>query len=109
MNVRREGDSFVVEEDGELLGSLRRDTDGVVLELKEPARESRSPCSAPQQPTTSKRFRSSSIVRRRPSTDGRPGRRGQARRAARAAGADLPRDGRLAGAERLDCRLRRGR
>ena len=24
MNVRREGDSFVVEEDGELLGSLRR-------------------------------------------------------------------------------------
>ena len=36
MNVRREGDSFVVEEDGELLGSLRRDTDGVVLELKEP-------------------------------------------------------------------------
>ena len=38
MNVRREGDSFVVEEDGQLLGSLRRDTDGVVLELKE-ARE----------------------------------------------------------------------
>ena len=36
MNVRREGDSFVVEEDGKLLGSLRRDTDGVVLELKEP-------------------------------------------------------------------------
>jgi hypothetical protein len=36
MNVRREGDSFVVEEDGELLGSLRSDTDGVVLELKEP-------------------------------------------------------------------------
>ena len=35
MNVR-EGDSFVVEEDGQLLGSLRRDTDGVVLELKEP-------------------------------------------------------------------------
>ena len=36
MNVRREGDSFVAEEDGQLLGSLRRDTDGVVLELKEP-------------------------------------------------------------------------
>jgi hypothetical protein len=36
MNVRREGDSFVVEEDGELLGSLRRDSGGVVLELKEP-------------------------------------------------------------------------
>ncbi len=36
MNVRREGDSFVAEEDGKLLGSLRRDTDGVVLELKEP-------------------------------------------------------------------------
>jgi hypothetical protein len=36
LNVRREGDSFVVEEDGELLGSLRRDTDAVVLELKEP-------------------------------------------------------------------------
>jgi hypothetical protein len=36
MNVRREGDSFVVEEDGKLLGSLRRDTDAVVLELKEP-------------------------------------------------------------------------
>ena len=36
MNVRREGDSFVVEEDGQRLGSLRRDTDRVVLELKEP-------------------------------------------------------------------------
>jgi hypothetical protein len=36
MNVRREGDSFLVEEDGELVGSLRRDTNGVVLELKEP-------------------------------------------------------------------------
>jgi hypothetical protein len=36
MNVRREGDSFVAEEEGKLLGSLRRDTDGVVLELKEP-------------------------------------------------------------------------
>jgi hypothetical protein len=36
MNVRREGDSFVVEEDGELLGSLRRDTDALVLELREP-------------------------------------------------------------------------
>jgi hypothetical protein len=36
MNVRREGDSFVAEEDGQLLGSLRRNTDAVVLELKEP-------------------------------------------------------------------------
>jgi hypothetical protein len=36
MNVRREGDSFVAEEEGELLGSLRPETDGVVLELKEP-------------------------------------------------------------------------
>lgn len=36
MNVRREGDSYVVEEDGRALGSLRRDSDGVVLELKEP-------------------------------------------------------------------------
>ena len=35
MNVRRKGDSFVVEEDGQLLGSLRRDTDRVVLELSE--------------------------------------------------------------------------
>lgn len=36
MNVRREGDSYVVEEDGRALGSLRRDSEGVVLELKEP-------------------------------------------------------------------------
>ena len=36
MNVRREGDSFVAEEDGKVLGSLRREADGVVLELKEP-------------------------------------------------------------------------
>jgi hypothetical protein len=36
MNVRREGDSFVAEEEGQLLGSLRPETDGVVLELKEP-------------------------------------------------------------------------
>jgi hypothetical protein len=36
MNVRREGDSFVAEEQGQLLGSLRPETDGVVLELKEP-------------------------------------------------------------------------
>ncbi|HEU6444072.1 MAG TPA: hypothetical protein VFL61_03340 [Gaiellaceae bacterium] len=36
MNVRRQGDSYVVEEDGRALGSLRRDSEGVVLELKEP-------------------------------------------------------------------------
>ena len=36
MNVRRRGDSYVVEEDGRALGSLRRDPEGVVLELKEP-------------------------------------------------------------------------
>jgi hypothetical protein len=36
MNVRRQGDSYVVEEDGRTLGSLRRDSEGVVLELKEP-------------------------------------------------------------------------
>ena len=68
MNVRREGDSFVVEEDGELLGSLRRDTDGVVLELKEPREESRSRCSAPQQPTTIRWFRSWKLDRSAPST-----------------------------------------
>jgi hypothetical protein len=36
MNVRSEGDAFVAEEDGKVLGSLRRERDGVVLELKEP-------------------------------------------------------------------------
>jgi hypothetical protein len=37
MNVRREGDAFVAEENGELIGSLRAEPDGgVVVELKEP-------------------------------------------------------------------------
>ena len=38
MNVRREGETLVAEEGGRLLGSLRREADGVVLELKD-ARE----------------------------------------------------------------------
>ena len=36
MNVRHEGKTLVAEEDGRLLGSLRREADAVVLELKEP-------------------------------------------------------------------------
>ena len=36
MNVRHEGELLVAEEDGRMLGSLRRETDGVVLELKDP-------------------------------------------------------------------------
>ena len=86
MNVRREGDSFVVEEDGrQLLGSLRRDTDGVVLELKEP-RESALALLRAAAATTIRWFKSSRRDRSaRPPTDGRPGRRGQARRAARTA------------------------
>jgi hypothetical protein len=36
MNVRHEGELLVAEEEGRILGSLRHETDGVVLELKEP-------------------------------------------------------------------------
>lgn len=36
MNVRREGEEFVAEEDGARVGSLRREGEGVVLELTEP-------------------------------------------------------------------------
>lgn len=36
MNVRHEGELLVAEEEGRILGSLSRDSDGVVLELKEP-------------------------------------------------------------------------
>jgi hypothetical protein len=36
MNVRHEGETLVAEEDGRALGSLRRNADGIVLELKEP-------------------------------------------------------------------------
>ncbi|HET8652034.1 MAG TPA: hypothetical protein VFM13_05635 [Gaiellaceae bacterium] len=36
MNVRREGEEFVAEEDGARVGSLRREGEGVVIELTEP-------------------------------------------------------------------------
>jgi hypothetical protein len=36
MNVRREGDVFVAEEDGEVVGSLQVGPEGVVLQLREP-------------------------------------------------------------------------
>lgn len=36
MNVRREGDAYVAEVDGTRVGSLRREAQGVVLELSEP-------------------------------------------------------------------------
>lgn len=36
MNVRREGDVFVAEEDGGVVGSLKVEPEGVVLQLREP-------------------------------------------------------------------------
>jgi hypothetical protein len=36
MNVRREGDVFVAEEDGDVVGSLQVGPEGVVLQLREP-------------------------------------------------------------------------
>jgi hypothetical protein len=36
MNIRREGDVFVAEEDGEVVGSLQVGPEGVVLQLREP-------------------------------------------------------------------------